>query len=299
MGKSDPAHSHKRRGLHVRMLSVGRMMVRRFFRDGAFRLAAALSYYALLSLAPLMLVTVAIAGLIVGRETVDQRLLHDMQNWVGEDGAQVAKTVLEHADRPAAGMTAIVVGTVMLLFGATGFFGELQDVVHTVWKDEAKPHEGLAGFVVKRLVSLVMVCGIIVFLLGSLVVDAAITGLQSYVPQVLPADAEFLQYIYLLASTALMTGLFALMFKFVPNVRVSWLPVWIGAVTTAILFVLGRYAIGMYLGYAGLSSLYGAAGSLVALLVWVYYSSLILFMGVEFTRAYTIEFDKRFVRPPR
>lgn len=272
--------------------------VRRFIDDGAFRLAAALSFYSLLSLGPLLLVTVAIAGLIVGRETVDQRLLLEMEKWMGQDGAQVAKTILEHADRPAAGITAIVVGTVMLLFGATGVFGELQDVFHTIWRDHARPHSGLTGFVIKRLVSLLMVTAIIAMLLGSLMLDAGITALHSHFPQFLPDDAGRFQDLYLLSSAGLMTVLFALMFKFLPNVTIRWFPVWIGAMFTAVFFVLGRYAIGLYIGYGGVASLYGAAGSLVALLVWVYYSSLILFLGVEFTRAYSLEFDPRFAKEP-
>jgi membrane protein len=268
--------------------------VRGFFNDGAFRLAAALSYYALLSLAPLVLVTFAVVGLIVGRDTVDQQLLHEMRNLVGEDGAEVAKTILEHADRPQAGITAIVLGTLMLFFGATGVFGELQDVFHTIWRDHMTRREGVWGFFIKRLVSLLMITGVIALLLGSLMLDATLTTMQNYFPQYLREDADWLQHVYLLISTALMTLLFAMMFKFLPNVRVRWFPVWISAMVTAALFVLGRYGIGLYLGYSGVGSLYGAAGSLVALLVWVYYSSLILFFGVEFTREYSREFDERF-----
>ncbi len=277
-------------GRPANILSVLKAAALDWWNDNALRLAASLSYYTALSIAPLLVIVVAIAGLVLGREAVTGQLTAQMGDLMGEDGKQIVQTVLEHAAEPKRGAIAGVLGVLTLILGATAVFGELQSAMNLIWEVKPKPTEGLVGgiwaWLRQRVLSLSMVLVIAFLLLVSLVLSAALTGLTARLHGGAQAQAVVAQVLNQLVSIPVLTLLFALLFKYLPDAEIRWRDVWIGALVSAILFTIGKYAIGLYLGHAGVGSAYGAAGSLVVLLVWVYYSSLLLFFGAEFTQAF-------------
>ncbi len=252
----------------------------------ATRLAAAVAFYTLLSLAPLLVIAVAVAGFAFGDEAARGGLDRQLRDLLGDSGADVLKTALQNADKPKSGLLATVIGVVSLLFGASGVFGELQDSMNTVWEVKPKDGRGVVGIIKDRFLSFGMVLTVGFLLLVSLALSAVLAGLAGYFDQVLPGMPWVPQSVNFVAGFFVVTLLFALLFKFLPDVRVGWPEVFFGAAVTALLFSVGRFLIGLYLGKTGVGSPFGAAGSVVALVVWVYYSSLILFFGVELTRAF-------------
>jgi membrane protein len=260
-----------------------RDIVSEYWADRPTELAAALSYYTLLSLAPLVLVTVAVAGLVFERAAVEGKLVSEMRLLIGDEGAEVARTVLRHGSRPATDVGSVVIGIALLLVGATSVFVQLQDSLNRLWKVEAAPRRSAVWiFVKERLLSLAMVLGIGFVLLVSLVVSAAVSALAETVGPM--GDLQVvLETANTVASLAVITALFAMIFKFLPDTPVAWGDVWLGATVTSVLFTAGKSVIGLYLGRAGIGSAYGAAGSLVVLTVWVYYASLIVFFGAKLT----------------
>ncbi len=252
--------------------------------DNAMRLSAALAYYTMLSVAPLLVVVTAIGGLAFGPEAAQGQLVHEMKDMVGTEGAQALQTMLAHAYKPATGIIASAVGIVVLLLGATGVFVELQDSFNTIWGVTCQAPSGVWGFIRTRLLSFLMILVVGFLLLVSLVISAALTAVGTYFDGMSPA---FLwEAVNFLVSLGVIAVLFALMFKFLPDVHIGWKDVWVGAILTAVLFTVGKYLIGLYLGSSSVGSTYGAAGSLAVFLVWVYYSALILFFGAEFTQVY-------------
>ncbi len=246
-------------------------------------LAAALSYYTLLSLAPLVLVSVALAGLVFERAAVEGRIVTEIRFLVGDEGAEVVQTILQHSRNPWRGVRSVAIGMLVLLVGATSAFAQLQDSMNRIWKVEANARGNVIwGFVSGRLLSLAMVLGIGFILLVSLLVSAAIAALTEILGTA--GDVRLaLQAVNTLVSFAVITVLFAMTFKVLPDAPVAWRDVWFGAAITSVLFAIGKYGIGLYLGRAGIGSAYGAAGSLVVLTVWVYYASLIVFFGAKLT----------------
>ena len=251
-------------------------------------LAAALSYYTLLSLAPLVLMAVGVAGLVFERTAVEEKLVSEMHDLVGAAGAEVTRAVLQRAQDAEQETLSLVLGLAVLLVGATTVFVQLQSALNRIWRVE--PHETqsmvravLWGFLKERLLSIAMVLAIGFLLLVSLLVSAGITALADTSRLVLGEGLLLVIAFNLLSSVAVATLLFALIFKVLPEADVAWEDVWFGAITTAVLFTLGKGVIGLYLGRAGIGSAYGAAGSLVVMTVWVYYASLILFFGAELT----------------
>lgn len=251
-----------------------------------FQLSAALSYYTLLSLAPIVLVTVAITGLVFGREAVQGRIVEEIRGLVGESGAEVIQSVIQNASEPESGWLSLAIGLVTLLIGATTVFVQLQDSLDQIWGVEAKPkRNAIWTFVKDRLLSLAMVLGIGFLLLVSLLINAALSAWSGWAAMAGPDDfPALMEIVNSVGSFAVITLLFAMIFKFLPDVRLAWKHVWFGAVVTSALFTAGKFAIGMYLGRASIGSAFGAAGSVVVLLVWIYYASLILFLGAEITR---------------
>ncbi len=273
-----------------------RQTVTRFFSHQPFMLAASLSFYTLLSLAPLLLIVLAAAGLIFGEGAVREELVHQVREVVGERGAEAVDEVIENANRPGTDTISMIVGVATLLFGATTVFAQLQAALNQIWGVEARPGNAVWGFLKDRLLSLAMIFGIGFLLLVSLVVSAVIAGMQNYINTRLPGGGILTQALNLLISIGVITVLIALVFKYLPDAKIAWRDVWVGAFITTVLFSIGKLGIGLYLGQASVGSSYGAAGSLVILLVWVYYASLIFFFGAEITRTYADRVGEQ-VRP--
>jgi len=253
-----------------------------FFADGALKLVAALSFYTILSLAPLLLVVVGVAGYVGGRTAIADQITQQMTTLIGPAGGEIAKTVLQSADEPQEGILAIVLGLATLLFGATGVFVQLQDALNSVWEVERKPGGSFWSFIRSRLLSFAMVLGLGFLLLVSLVLSAAITLVQNKLTSSEPG--WIWQAINTGASMIAITALFALMYKILPDVQIAWRDVFTGAIITGVLMTLGKFGIGLYLGHSSVGSAYGAAGSLVVMLMWIYYSALIVLFGAELTQ---------------
>lgn len=270
------------------MRALGRAFVaagRRFFRDKSPRLAASLSYYTVFSLPPLMVSLIAVAGLAFGPDEVRELLVTELGGLVGVDAARMLGEAVRDAEQVGSGW-ALAIGAATLLLGASGTFGQLREALNTVWDVESPKSGGFLRFVRARFLSFASVLGAGFLLLVSLAISTAIAAvvdtLQRY-----DSIAPFLVTLDLAASLAVITLVFALMFKFLPDVRVSWRDVWLGAAITAALFVIGKFAIGFYIGATEVGSAYGAAGSLIVVLVWIYYSSIILLYGAEFTQVWS------------
>jgi membrane protein len=266
--------------------------------DKASRLAAALAYYSAISLAPLLIVTLSIAGLVFGHEAASGHIAGQVQGLVGQDRAQVIEDIIANANQPKTGVVSGVVGTIILLLGAAGVFGALQDGLNTVWEVEPKPGRGILGILKDRFLSLTMVLGVGFLLLVSLVLSAALALLGKYFGGILPLHPLVLEVMNFVLSFGVVTLLFALIFKVVPDVVISWSDVWIGAAITALLFTIGKVLIGLYLGRSTIGTAYGAAGSLVVILIWIYYSAQILFFGAELTQVYTNKYGSK-IRPAK
>ena len=250
------------------------------------RLAASLSYYTLLSLSPLLVLAIAVAGLVFGDEAARGQIAQQLQAVFGPEAGEAIQTMIAHAKKPESGVIGTVVGVVVLLFGASGVFGELQDSLNTIWEVAPRPGRGILGFVKDRFFSFTMVLGVAFMLLVSLVISASLAALGDWLSATVSGAEWVWQGVNFLISLALVSLLFALLFKVVPDVKIRWRDVWVGATVTALLFAIGKFLIGLYVGKAGVASPYGAAGSLVVLVVWVFYSAHILFIGAEFTQVY-------------
>src|ERR1043165_9220187 len=257
-----------------------------FGEDKAQRLGAALAYYTIFSLAPLLLIASASAGMVFGREAAQGQIFGQLRGVLGSQAAQAVQEMVKGAAKPKSGTIATVVGIVTLLFGAAGVFGQLKDALNTIWNVEPKTTGGIMAMIKDRFLSFAMVFGVGFLLLVSLVLDAAVAAAGKFVGDRLPGGEVLWQGVQLVMSLAVVTLLFALIFRFLPDVHPTWRDVWFGAIFTGVLFVLGTFALGLYLGKSAVGSSYGAAGSLVVLLLWVYYSAQILFFGAEFTQVY-------------
>jgi len=254
-------------------------------QDGAPRLAAAFSYYTIFSIAPLLIVVIAVAGLVFGQEAVRGQLDDQIEGLVGAEGADIVQELVQNANRPNEGAVAAMLGVATLLLGAGGAFSQLQDSLNIVWGVKP-PNRGILGTIKAKFLSFSMVLFVGFLLLVSLVLSALITGIQGYFTDLLPAGGVMLQLINQVLSFGVITLLFAMIFKFLPDIKVEWRDVWVGAAFTSLLFTIGKYLIGLYLGGSGVSSSYGAAGSLVVILLWIFYSAQILLFGAEFTQVY-------------
>jgi len=258
-----------------------------WYEDRAPRLGAALAYYTVFALAPSLVIVIGIAGLALGRETAQAQILEQIRDLVGEQGAHTVEATIENAQDLKASVAAIGLGLVTLVFGLWGVFGELQDGLNTIWGVAPKPGRGILGVLKDRFWSFALVVGVGFVLLVSLALSAWLTMLGTYFGELLPLPTVLLEAINFVISLAVITVLFALTFKLLPDVEVAWRNVWLGAAVTSLLFTVGKLLIGLYLGKSGVASVFGAAGSLVVILVWVYYSAQILYLGVEFTKVWT------------
>jgi membrane protein len=256
--------------------------------DQAPRLGAALAYYTVLSLAPLLILLLAIAGLVFGDDAARGQLFGELNNMVGPEGAKAIQSMVDNSSKPASGIIASIIGFVMLIFGASSVAGELKNALNIIW-DQPESSGGVKDIVKQRSTALVVVLGCGFLLLVSLVVSSTIAAAGTYVTNALPIPESVMLVFNMLLATAVITGVFAVLFKYLPDVHLEWRDVLPGALFTAVLFAIGKLLIGLYLGKASFGSTYGAAGSLVIVLVWVYYSSQIFFFGAEFTQVYAGE----------
>lgn len=264
--------------------------------DKAPRLGAALSYYTIFSLAPILVVVIALAGLIFGQDAVQSRVMFQIRDLIGKDGAEAIQNMIQVARQPKVGFLATIIGIITLLLGASGVFGEIQDALNTIWHVPPKPTGGFLGMIRYRFTSFAMVLGIGFLLLASLVISAALAAVGDYIGNVIGFPAPLLQVLNFFVSFAVIALLFALLFKVVPDAEIAWDDVWIGAAVTSLLFTIGKFLIGLYLGRSSVVSAFGAAGSLVLILLWVYYSAQIVFFGAEFTKVYANRFGSK-IRP--
>jgi membrane protein len=252
--------------------------------DDALRLGASLAYYTLFAIGPVLLVAVAIAGLVFGPEAVRGEIVGQLDGLIGREGAMAVQALLEGAAQRQAGVFATVVGSIAFLIAATGAFLELQVALNTIWRVKPKPGLYLKALIIDRLRSFGLVVAIGFLLLVSLVVTAALSALSAWLSARVPGFPATLKAISFFVSLVVTSGLFAILFRFLPDVKLLWEDVATGAVVTAVLFMIGQQAIGFYLGQSTMTSSYGAAGSVMILLLWVYYSCQILLFGAEFTR---------------
>jgi membrane protein len=257
-------------------------------KHNAPKLGAALSYYTVFSIAPLLVVIVAIVGFVLGKEAAQGQIMAQIQSTVGVEGAQAIQTVIRHADQPKAGVIATVLGLITLFLGASGVFAELRDSLNRIWEVKTRSASGVWGMARDRLLSFGMVLAIGFLLLVSLILSAAIAAAGKFVGGMLPIPEAVLHIVNIVFSFIVIAALFGMIYRVLPDDRIEWSDVAIGSAATALLFTLGKFAIGLYLGKASVGSAYGAAGSLVVLLAWIYYSAQIFFFGAEFTHVYAI-----------
>jgi membrane protein len=267
-----------------------------WLQDKAPQLGAALAYYTIFSLAPLILVLLAIVGVIFRADPAGawDKITQQMSYFLDPSAVQMVENIAQKASQPGKSTIATIIGVALALFGASGVFGQLQDALNTIWGVKAKPGGGIWGFLRSRFFSFAMVAGTCFLLLVSLAIEALLKGFSHYVQSVLPGGIVVAMTVYVIFDFAVVVLLFAMIFKFLPDVEIQWRDVWIGAVMTAILFGIGKWLLGLYLGSGAAGSAYGAASSLITLLLWVYYSSQILLFGAEFTQVYAARAGRTF-----
>jgi membrane protein len=267
--------------------------------DRAPSMGAALSYYTVFSIAPLLLIVIAVAGLVFGTEAAQGALVGQLEGLLGERGATIVQELLRSVSEPRKGIISTIVGFMLLLVGATTVFAELQDDLNRIWEapERSKP-SGLWGWVRARLLSFGMILAIGFLMLVSLVVSAAISALGGWWGPLFGGWETLAQAVNFIVSFAFVTAMFALIYRFMPDVHIRWHDVWIGSVVTALLFTFGKYLIGLYIGKSSIASGFGAAGSLAVLLVWVYYSAQIFLLGAEFTWVYAHSYGSKREQKP-
>jgi len=274
-------------------VSLLREVAAEWSKDNALSLGAALAFYTLFSLAPLLLLIIAIVGLVFGRAAAQGEIVARVGGAVGPEAAAVIEGMIRSASAPASGVIATVVSLVTMLFGASGVFGQLQASLNQIWGVTGGRRRGVRGMVSQRVTSFGLILGIGFLLFLSLLVSALLAAVHHLLAEHLPVLSGVLPPLNFLVSFLMITALFALIFKVLPDARMEWRDVWPGAAVTALLFTLGKALIAAYLGRTGSTSVYGAAASLVVLLLWVYYSAQILLVGAEFTEVYSRRYGSR------
>ncbi|HEX7566399.1 MAG TPA: YihY/virulence factor BrkB family protein [Bradyrhizobium sp.] len=262
------------------------------------RLGAALAFYTLFAIAPLFVIVLAIAGLWFGEEAARRELFTQVSGLVGSEGGEAIQALVSAAHKPKTGAWAAIIAVVTLFVGATGVFVQLQDALNSVWGVRRVSGRGLRNFIKNRLLSFALIAGIGFLLLVSLILSAGLSALGSFMVGLPPAQETIWQAINFMVSFGVITLLFAMIFKVLPDVKIAWRDVWIGAIITALLFNFGKLLFGLYLGRSSVTSVYGAAGSLVVVLLWVYYSAQILFFGAKFTQVYSNRYGSHFEPMP-
>lgn len=255
--------------------------------DKAPMLAAALAFYTILSLSPLLVIVIAIAGLIFGESAAQEELIGQIRDFMGTEMANSIQGFIQRSSKPSGNIIAMIIGIVTLVLGSSLVFKQMKDALNVIWNVPANVSRGVKGMVLDRLIAFLMVVGAGLLLLLSLLANAILTGLSASLNEAIPESVNVWQYVNGIISLGLITVIFAIIFKVLPDVRVRWRDVWVGAAVTSVLFNISKFLIGLYLGHSSLSSTYGAAGSLVLILLWVYYAAQIFLFGAEFTQVYT------------
>ena len=265
-----------------------------FINDRCLKLCAALSYYTLFSIAPLLLMLIYIAGKIYGKEAFQGKVFEEMTGFIGPEAAFQVQEIIQNAAIKGNTPWAIVIGTITLFIGATGVFLEIQDSINMIWRVKAKPHKGWLKMLTNRLLSFSMIATMGFLLIVSLVINGVVTALSDKLKFYFEDITVLLLQLFNIGLTFLIIALLlAIIFRFLPDVKIKWKDVRAGAIFTAILFMIGRYFIGLYIEKVGPGSTYGAAGSIIVILVWVYYAAAILYFGAEFTQVYTEKHGRR------
>ena len=262
-----------------------------WLEDKAPQLGAALAYYTVFSLAPLILVLLAIVGLIFQNDPAGawKKITEQMSYFLDKSVVDVVQNIAQKAAQPSKGWLATAIGVLLALFGASGVFGQLQDALNTIWGVKPKPGAGILGFLRARFLSFAMVGGVCFLLLVSLTLESVLKAFSHWVQALVPGGIVIALAVYWIFDLGVVILLFGIIFKFLPDAKIHWRDVWIGAVMTAIFFAIGKWALGLYLGSGSAASAYGAASSLITVLLWVYYSSQILLFGAEFTQVYACQ----------
>ena len=256
--------------------------------DNASSMGAALAYYTVFSIAPLLLIVISIAGLIFGVEVARGEIIAQLQGLMGKTGALVVQGLLESVSKPTESVIAAIIGVVLLMIGATSVFVELQDDLNRIWRVPKRTEDaGIFGLIRTQVLSFAMILGIGFLLIVSLIFSAALAALGKWWEPLFGRLELLANLVDITLSFVLITFAFAMIYKLMPRMKIDWRDVWIGAVVTAFLFTIGKLLIGYYIGRSGIASGFGAAGSLVVVLVWIYYSAQIFLMGAEFTRIYS------------
>ena len=268
-----------------------------WLEDQAPQLGAALAYYTVFSLAPLVLLLLAIVGFVFRKDPSGtwEKITEQMSYFLDKSAVEVIQGIAQTASHPSKSALATAIGILLALFGASGVFGQLQNALNTIWGVKAKPGLGMGAFIRARFLSFAMVAGVCFLLLVSLVIESLLKSFSAYVQAMFPGGIVIALVVYLIFDFVIVVLLFASIFKFLPDVKIHWRDVWIGAVMTAILFAIGKWALGLYLGSGTAASAYGVASSLITLLLWIYYSSQILLFGAEFTQVYAARAGRAFV----
>jgi membrane protein len=267
--------------------------VKEWQEDKASRLAAALAYYTAFSIAPLLIIVIAIAAVVFGEQAAQGQIVSQIQSLVGREGAEAIQSMIQNSRKPTTGTIATIISIGILLFGATNVFAQLQDALNTIW--EVAPKPGVKGLVKARFVSFTMILGVGFLLLVSLVLSTVLAILGNYLGSLLPNLHFFWSILNFMISFGIIALLFALIYKFLPDVKITWGDVRVGAAITALLFTIGKSLLGLYLANSSVGSTYGAAGSFVVLLLWVNYSAQILLFGAEFTQVYANKYGSQIV----
>ena len=271
----------------ARILGHLKSAAKEWSQDKCPQLGAALAYYTIFSLAPLVLVLLGVFGLIYGsNEQAREKILDQLRYLMDPSGVKVFQDIANSAAEPKAGILATAIGILIALFGASGIFGQLQDALNTIWAVKPKPSQGIWGFIRARFLSFAMVGGVCFLLLVSLTVENLLRGLHSYLQSILPGGHYLGLAVFYVFDLAIIVLMFAMLFRYLPDAKIGWRDVWTGAALTAILFVIGKFLLGLYLGSGAAGSAYGAASSLITLLLWIFYSAQILLFGAEFTKVY-------------
>jgi membrane protein len=289
--------SGKRASFVANSFSLLKQTFSEWLEDKAPQLGAALAYYTVFSLAPLVLLLLAIVGFLFHDDPAGawRKVTEQMSYFLDQSAIDVVENIAQKASQANKGLLATIIGILLALFGASGVFGQLQNALNTIWGVKAKPGAGIGGFIRSRFLSFAMVAGVCFLLLVSLVLESALKSFSQYVQAMFPGGIVIALVVYSIFDLAAVVLLFALIFKFLPDVKIQWRDVWIGAVMTAIFFAIGKWALGLYLGSGAAASAYGAASSLITLLLWIYYSSQILLFGAEFTQVYAARAGRAFV----
>ena len=270
--------------------NVLKQIINEWSDDNAPKLGAALAYYTIFSLAPLFVIAIAVAGFIFGHDAATGRIVNEIQTLVGHEGAVLIQSAIKNSSNMQSGVIATIIGVVSIIVLSTAAFIELQDSLNIIWKVKPKPGRAIKGFIMNRLLSFAMIVGIGFLLLVSLVVSAGLSAVNDFFGEFFSIPVSVLQIINVAISLVVIFILFSSVYKVLPDVKITWKDVRIGALVTTILFVIGKYLIGLYLGTSTVASTFGAAGSFAIVLIWVYYSSQILFLGAEFTYVYATRF---------